>query len=120
MFLLIDFLTYTWTGVFLTSFIIFFYYMDYKQFIISMVLFLLFSNNYYLFAILLIMFLIEKILTKYVNYNLIYRISLFTFFYLVINNINISYFINLLLVILIHLLKYNNTGDFIGNRKIFK
>lgn len=120
MLLLCDFLTYTLTGVCLTSFIIMLKYLSLKDFILSFILFLLLSDNYYLLFLLTIMYIIERILDKYVNYNLLFRISLFTFFYLIINPINNSFFINLLLVILIHYYKYNGSGDFLGQRQVFK
>lgn len=120
MYLLIDFLTHSATGVFLTSFIIMLKYIDIKNFIFSIILFFLLSDNYFLVFILCLMYTIEFILSKYVNYNLLFRLSLFTFFYLIINNIDISYFINLILVILIHYYKYNSSGDFLGQRQIFK
>lgn len=120
MFLIIDFFTHSISGIFLTSFIIMLRYINIKNFIFSILFFLLLSDNYYLLFILCLMYAMEYILSKYVNYNLLFRISLFTFFYLIINNIDLSYFINLILVILIHYYKYNNSGDFLGQRQIFK
>lgn len=120
MFLLIDFLTHSFTGVFLASFIIMLKYIDIKHFILSILIFLLVSDNYFLLFILCLMYAVEFILSKYVNYNLLFRLSLFTFFYLIVNNIDVSYFINFILVILIHYYKYNGSGDFLGQRQIFK
>lgn len=120
MFLLLDFFTFTITGFFLTSFIIMLKYISVKNFIFSILFLLLLSDNYFLLFIICLMYAIEYILSKYVNYNLLFRLSLFTFFYLILNNIDISYFINLILVILIHYYKYNNNGDFLGQRQIFK
>lgn len=120
MYLLIDFFTSTLTGISLTSFIIMLKYLSLRDFILSLIFFLLISDNYYLLFILTIMYLIERTLDRYVNYNLLFRISVFTFLYLIINPINISYFINLILVILIHYYKYNTSGDFFGQRQIFK
>ncbi len=120
MLLLIDFLTHSFTGIFLTSFIIMLKYIDIKNFLFSIFFFLLISDDYFILFILCLMYAIEYVLSKYVNYNLLFRLSLFTFFYLIINNIDISYFINLILVILIHYYKYNNNGDFLGQRQIFK
>lgn len=120
MFLLVDFITHSFTGIYLTSFIIMLKYLSMKNFIISMLFFLLISNNFYLLFILCLMYIIEYIISKYVNYNLLFRLSIFTFFYLIINFIDISYFLNLILVILIHYYKYNNNGDFLGQRQIFK
>lgn len=66
----------------------------------------------------ILMYLMEYFLKKYINYNLIFRISTITFYYIVLFNIDISYVINILLVIIIHLIKYNNNGDYIGTKKI--
>ncbi len=120
MWVLVDLFTHSLTGVFLTSFIIFFYYMDVFEFIVSIGIVALFSENYFILTMLIIMFAVEKILMKYVNYNLLYRISLFTFFYLTLNKIDLSYFLNLFLVLFIHFIKYNGNGDFLGHKKIFK
>lgn len=120
MFLLLDFLTNSLTCICLTSFIIMLKYLSIKDFIISLIFFLIVSDNYYLLFILCLMYMIEHILDKYVNYNLLFRLSIFTFFYLIINPIDISYFLNLFLVILIHYYKYNSNGDIFGQRQIFK
>ncbi len=120
MWVLVDLVTHSLTGVFLTSFILFFYYMEPFEFIVSIGIVVLFSENYFIIAMLVIMYSIEKILSKYVNYNLLYRISLFTFFYLTLNKIDCSYFVNLFLVLFIHFVKYNGNGGFLGHKKIFK
>ncbi len=120
MFLFLDFLTYSLTGTCLTSFLIMLKYLSIKDFIYSLLFFLLVSDNYYLLFVLVIMYIIEKTLDKYVNYNLLFRLSIFTFLYLIINPVTSSFFINLILVILIHYYKYNSNGDFFGQRQIFK
>lgn len=120
MYIILDFLSQSLTGIYLTSFIIMLKYLSLKEFILSLIFYLLISNNYYLLCMLILMYLIERILDRYVNYNLLFRISIFTFLYLIISKVNIYYFTNLILVILIHFYKYNNKGDFFGQRQIFK
>lgn len=120
MYLLLDFLTSSLTGVYLTTFLIMLKYISLKDFLLSLIFFLLISDNYYLMIMLIVMYLIEHILAKYVNYNLLFRLSIFTFLYLIISEVNIYYFLNLILVILIHFYKYNISGDFFGQRQIFK
>lgn len=110
-YLLFDFITQNFTGIYLASFIFILHFLNTKEFGLSMILLYLLSNNWILLINFLLMYIIDRIVFKYVSYNFLFAISLFTFFYLVLNKIDISYFINLIFVILMYLHKYNNNGD---------
>lgn len=120
MLVIIDLLVKLICNINLISFIIFLNYIDIKEFIISLLIFALFNRNVIYILVLLLIYILEKILKKYINYNLIFRLSLVTFYYAILFEIDASYLINILLVIIIDLYKYNSNGDRLGIKKVCK
>ncbi len=110
-YVIIDTLTYTFTGIYLCTFLFFFHFMNIKEMTLALVVLYLLNEDVFLCFLFLVMYLIDKIIFKYINYNLLTALSMFTFYYLIINTIDISYFVNLILVIILYCQKYNVLGD---------
>lgn len=82
------------------------------DFILTLIVILLISNDILLITIFIFIFIINKITYKYLNNRLLIKLILYTFEYLIIfEDIKLSFFLNLLLVIIIEFYKYNNIGD---------
>lgn len=82
------------------------------DFILTLIVILLISNDILLITMFIFIFIINKITYKYLNNRLLIKLILYTFEYLIIfEDIKLSFFLNLLLVIIIEFYKYNNIGD---------
>lgn len=82
------------------------------DFILTLIVILLISNDILLITMFIFIFIINKIIYKYLNNRLLIKLILYTFEYLIIfEDIKLSFFLNLLLVIIIEFYKYNNIGD---------
>lgn len=111
-YVLFDIITYSLTGYFISTYLIMLHYLNVNSFIKSIILFYILNDNIFLTISIIIIYLIDHIISKYLDYNCKIAVGLFTFYYLIIHNkIDISYIINLLLVIIIKRIKYNGNGE---------
>lgn len=117
-FVLLDTFIYSISGIYLCTFLFFMHNMSFKRFSLALILLYALGENIYLVVVFAIMYFIDNILFKYINYNLLLALSLFTFFYLILNIIDASYFINLILVIILYYHKYNILGELHEYKKI--
>lgn len=119
-FIIIDTFIFSLTGINITLFLMRIHFMDIISFIFSCLLLSIMNPNPFLIFSFFIMYLIDKILFKYAKFNLLMYISNFTFYYFIISNDLNSYFINLLLIILLYFYKYNYVGEAYERKKIHK
>ena len=111
-YVLFDIITYSLTGYFISTYLIMLHYLNINSFIKSIILFYILNDNIFLTISIIIIYLIDHIISKYINYNCKIAVGLFTFYYLIIHNkIDMSYIVNLLIVILIMKIKYNDNGE---------
>lgn len=109
-YILLDTFIYTYTGYFITSYIFFLHYMNKKSFILSLILLFILNQDLLLPITFILFYVIDKLVFKYINYNLAFSLSMFTLFYIVIRDIDVSYFINIIMVIILYNIKYNKLG----------
>lgn len=110
-YILFDTLTLSLTGVFLASYIFFLHDMKKQDFIISILALLLLNNNIMLTMSFIFIFLLDKIIFKYIKYNLYSCLITYIIFYLIIGGLNLSLIINIIFVIFLYNYKYINNGD---------
>lgn len=108
---IIDNLTYILTGFKLNTFYYQLYYLSINDLIKSLLIVYLLTNEIYLIISILIMYLSNKVIYKYIKYNLVFSICIYTIFYIIMNEIDYVYFINIIIVILLYYKKYNEVGD---------
>ena len=85
---------------------------DFKEFICTLFLIYIISNNLLLLLMFILIFFMNRIVYKYLNDRIIIKLTLYAFDYLILfEEIKLSFFLNLILVIIIDFYKYNNTGD---------
>ncbi len=119
-FIIIDTLIFSLTGINITLFLMRIHFMDIISFIFSCLILSIMNPNLFLIFSFFIMYLVDKILFKYARFNLLMYISTFTFYYFIISNDLNSYFINLLLIILLYFYKYNYVGEAYERKTIHK
>lgn len=118
--ILFDTITLTLTGYYINLFLFYMNYLPLNKFIPSLVLLFILNNDYILILTYLLMYIINYTISKYVNYNFLFSISMYTFFYIIIKDIDSSFFLNLILVILIYFSKYNFTGEIYEFKRVSK
>lgn len=109
-YILIDTFFSSITGYYINTFIFYLNYIKIKEFIISMLLLYLLNENILLVVVLTIMYFICLLLYKYINHNFILEMGIYTFFYIILNQIDAYYFLNIFLVIILKLTKYYING----------
>ena len=120
MFILCDFFMKNIIGLNMIIYIMTFYYLTPLNFILTLPLFLLLNHNIFFLFVIILIYTMEHNIKRYINYNLLFRMSLITFYYVILFHIDISYLINIIIVIIIHLSKYNNMGDEGGIKTLSK
>lgn len=89
---------------------LFIYYLNHikiKEFIISIFLLFILNENILLVTIITIMYIICILSYKYVNKNFLFELIIYIFFYFILFRIDAYFFINIILVIVLKLTKYN-------------
>lgn len=119
-FIIIDTLIYSLTGVFSSIFLMRLHFINKYEFILSCFLLILLNNNFFIVFAIIMMYLTDYFLFKYTKFNLLMYISTFTFYYFILSDDLTSYFINLLLSILLYFYKYNYVGEEYERKKIYK
>lgn len=111
LYILFDTLTLSLTSIFLASYIFFLHDMKKQDFIISILTIFLLNNNLMLTISFIFIFLLDKIIFKYIKYNLYSCLITYIIFYLIIGELNRSLIINIIFVIILYNYKYINSGD---------
>ena len=119
-FVILDTLIFSLTGINITLFLMRIHFMDSISFIFSCLIISILNPNIFLIFCFIIMFLIDKIIFKYARFNLLMYISTYTFYYFILSSEISAYFINLLLIILLYFYKYNYVGEEYDRKKIHK
>lgn len=119
--ILIDFILNNYTEYTITTYL---YNIENKNILdhsLSMFLLYILNNDFYIILKLTLIYIISKIIYRYINTDLITKFSIFTLLYiLLINRIDISYLLNLFLLIFLYFKKYNINGENINEKNINK
>lgn len=89
-----------------------------NELLLVLILNIFLNNNYELILLIILIYILNKIIYTYVNYQLLSLIITYSIYYIIVMPINITYIINIILVIILYKLKYNDKGERYGIKKI--
>lgn len=119
-YIIFDTIASTISPYYFTSLLFGIHHMKLNKLLCSLIFLYIVTENLYLTSIIFIIYLFDYVIFRYINYTLLMALSSFTFYYLIIHNLDISYYINLILVIILYHQKYNKIGDIYDGRKVSK
>lgn len=116
---LIDFLSLNILHINLNTFVYKIHDISLKELFVVIILNYVLNETIIISIIIYIIYILNKILYRYLNKNIITIASTYTFYYIIINpHIDYSYFLSLIIVIILNIDKYNNNGGYHGTKKI--